>query len=399
VKLDTKSRVAKRMQGIRGEAAFEMLARATELERQGRSIIHLEIGEPDFETPRPVISSPSIGFRRERRTIRLSRGIWELRTAIAAHLSSRHPQKIDPRRVLVTPGAKMMIYSIIQSMVDPGDEVICPDPSYPAYEAAIRMAGATPVSVKLDEAKEFRFDLNELARRITSRTKMIVINSPQNPTGGVLNLDDLRRIAELARKHDLLILSDEIYSEIYYADPPASILDIPNILDRVFFVNGFSKIYAMTGWRLGYGVVPEDAFQTIELFLNNSVSSTATFTQRAALEAFTPETEKITQGMVAEFRSRRDVFCRRAEQHSRDSLPETSWGFLSFPEYQRRRSSQRRICRPALERSGCRCTAGHGVRRIWGRLFAPVVRELSREPRGGVGTNPKVRGIDIDSYV
>jgi len=308
VKLDTKSRVAKRMQGIRGEAAFEMLARATELERQGRSIIHLEIGEPDFETPRPVISSAVDWLQKGATHYSPVPGIWELRTAIAAHLSSRHPQKIDPRRVLVTPGAKMMIYSIIQSMVDPGDEVICPDPSYPAYEAAIRMAGATPVSVKLDEAKEFRFDLNELARRITSRTKMIVINSPQNPTGGVLNLDDLRRIAELARKHDLLILSDEIYSEIYYADPPASILDIPNILDRVFFVNGFSKIYAMTGWRLGYGVVPEDAFQTIELFLNNSVSSTATFTQRAALEAFTPETEKITQGMVAEFRSRRDVF-------------------------------------------------------------------------------------------
>ena len=308
MKLDTKSRVAKRMQGIRGEAAFEMLARATELERQGRSIIHLEIGEPDFETPRPVISSAVDWLQKGATHYSPVPGIWELRTAIAAHLSSRHPQKIDPRRVLVTPGAKMMIYSIIQSMVDPGDEVICPDPSYPAYEAAIRMAGATTVSVKLDEAKEFRFDLNELARRITSRTKMIVINSPQNPTGGVLNLDDLRRIAELARKHDLLILSDEIYSEIYYADPPASILDIPNILDRVFFVNGFSKIYAMTGWRLGYGVVPEDAFQTIELFLNNSVSSTATFTQRAALEAFTPETEKITQGMVAEFRSRRDVF-------------------------------------------------------------------------------------------
>ena len=137
---------------------------------------------------------------------------------------------------------------------------------------------------------------------------MIVINSPQNPTGGVLTLDDLRKIGELTRKHDLLILSDEIYSEIYYADRPASILDVPNILDRVLFVNGFSKIYAMTGWRLGYGVIPEDTFPTIELFVNNSVSSAATFTQRAALEAFTPETEKATERMVAEFRKRRDVF-------------------------------------------------------------------------------------------
>jgi len=296
------------MQGIRGEAAFEMLGRANELERQGRSIVHLEIGEPDFDTPEPVIRSGIEWLRKGATHYSPVPGIWELRTAIARHLSSRHPQKIDPSRVLVTPGAKMMIYAIIHSMIDPGDEVICPDPSYPAYEAAIRMAGGTPVPVRLDEAKEFRFDLNELARCIMPRTKMIVINSPQNPTGGVLNLDDLKRIADLARKHDLLILSDEIYSEIYYADRPASILDIPNILDRVFLVNGFSKIYAMTGWRLGYGIVPEDTFSTIELFLNNSVSSTATFTQRAALEAFTPETEQATQKMVAEFQKRRDVF-------------------------------------------------------------------------------------------
>jgi aspartate/methionine/tyrosine aminotransferase len=308
VKLDTKGRTAKRMQGVKGEAAFEMLGRANELERQGRSIIHLEIGEPDFDTPDPVVNAGVNWLKKGATHYSPVPGIWELRTAIAQHLAARHPQKIDPARVLVTPGAKMMIFSIIQSMVDPGDEVICPDPSYPAYEAAIRMAGALPVPVRLEESKEFRFDLNELARRITARTKMIVLNSPQNPTGGVLNRDDLEKIAALARKHDLVILSDEIYSEIYYGERPASILDVPDILDRVFLVNGFSKIYAMTGWRLGYGVVPADAFPAIELFLNNSVSSTATFTQRAALEAFTPETEKATQIMVAEFRRRRDVF-------------------------------------------------------------------------------------------
>jgi aspartate/methionine/tyrosine aminotransferase len=308
VKLDMKSRVAKRMQGIRGEAAFEMLGRANELERQGRSVIHLEIGEPDFDTPEPIVTAGVQWLQKGATHYSPVPGIWDLRTTIANHLSSQHPQKIDPRTVLVTPGAKMMIFAIIQSVVDPGDEVICPDPSYPAYEAAIRMAGATPVPVRLEESKEFRFDLNELANRITPRTKMIVINSPQNPTGGVLTLDDLRKVVDLARKHDLLILSDEIYSDIYYTDRPASILDVPNVLDRVCLVNGFSKIYAMTGWRLGYGVVPQDTFPTIELFLNNSVSSTATFTQRAALEAFTPETEKASQQMVAEFRKRRDVF-------------------------------------------------------------------------------------------
>jgi len=308
VRVDTKSRIAKRMHGIRGEAAFEMLARATELERQGRNIIHLEIGEPDFDTPEPVVRAGIDWLQKGATHYSPVAGVWELRTAIAQHLSAQHSQRIDPKNVIVTPGAKMMIFSIIQAVVDPGDEVICPDPAYPAYDAAIRMAGATPVPVKLEEAKQFRFDFDELARQITSRTKIIVINSPQNPTGGVLTGDDLKKIADLARKHDLLILSDEIYSEIYYADRPASILDVPGVLDRVLFVNGFSKIYAMTGWRLGYGVVPEDTFSAIELFVNNSVSSTATFTQRAALEAFNAKTAEASRKMVAEFRKRRDVF-------------------------------------------------------------------------------------------
>jgi aspartate/methionine/tyrosine aminotransferase len=296
------------MQGIRGEAAFEMLARANELERQGRDIIHLEIGEPDFDTPEPIVRSGIEWLKKGATHYSPVPGVWDLRIAIAAHLSSRHRVQIDPRNVLVTPGAKMMIFSIIQSVVDPDDEVICPDPSYPAYEAAIRMAGATPVRVRLEESKQFRFDLNELVRLITPRSKMIVVNSPQNPTGGVLTLDDLKRIADLAKKNDLLILSDEIYAGIYYTDRPASILDVPDVLDRVLLVNGFSKIYAMTGWRLGYGVVPQDTFAAIDLFINNSVSSTATFTQRAALEAFTPETDKATAKMVAEFRKRRDAF-------------------------------------------------------------------------------------------
>ena len=308
MKLDTKGRIAKRMQGVRGEAAFEMLGRASELERQGRSIVHLEIGEPDFDTPDPVVRSAIEWLKKSATHYSPTPGIFELREAVAKHLSSGHSAKIDPKKVLITPGAKMMIFSIIQSIIDPGDEVIYPEPAYPAYEAAIRMAGAKPVPVRLEESKEFRFDLNELARRITPRTKMIAINSPQNPTGGVLTIEDLAGIADLARKHDLLILSDEIYSEIYYGSRPASMLDIPEILDRLFYVNGFSKIYAMTGWRLGYGVVPEDTYAAIDLFINNSVSSTATFTQRAALEAFTPETAKAAEAMVREFRKRRDVF-------------------------------------------------------------------------------------------
>jgi aspartate/methionine/tyrosine aminotransferase len=308
LKIDTKNRIAKRMRDVRGEAAFQMFGRATELERQGRSIIHLEIGEPDFDTPKPIVDAGIEWLKKGATHYSPTPGQWELRTAIAHHLNSQHGAKVDPKNVLVTPGAKMMIFTIIQSVIDPGDEVIYPDPGYPAYEAAIRMAGATPVPVKLAESKEFRFDLDELARRITPRTKMIAINSPQNPTGGVLTLSDMKRIADLADKHDLLILSDEIYSEIYYAGRAASILDVPSVLDRLFFVNGFSKIYAMTGWRLGYGIVPEDTVAAIDLFVNNTVSSTATFTQLAAIEAFTAESAHIAQNMVDEFRKRRDVF-------------------------------------------------------------------------------------------
>jgi aspartate/methionine/tyrosine aminotransferase len=296
------------MQEVRGEAAFQMFGRATELERQGRSIIHLEIGEPDFDTPQPVVDAGIEWLKKGATHYSPTPGLWDLREAITRHLNSQHRVNVSPKNVLITPGAKMMIYTIIQSVVDPGDEVIYPDPAYPAYEAGIRMAGATPVPVRLEESKDFRFDLDELARHITPRTKMIAINSPQNPTGGVLTMADVKRIADLAHKHDLLILSDEIYSEIYYSDRPASLLDVPDILDRLFYVNGFSKIYAMTGWRLGYGVVPEDTIPAIDLFINNTVSSTATFTQHAAMEAFTPESEKIAKNMVREFRKRRDTF-------------------------------------------------------------------------------------------
>jgi aspartate/methionine/tyrosine aminotransferase len=235
-------------------------------------------------------------------------GVRELREAIAGHLSKMHGVGIDASTVHISPGAKMMIFAAIQASVDPGDEVIFPAPAYPAYEAGIRWAGATPVAAMLEESKEFRFGLDEIARRITPRTKMIVINTPQNPTGGVLTIEDLRGLADLARQHDLLILSDEIYSEIFYGDPPASMLDVPDIIDRLILVSGFSKTYAMTGWRMGYGVIPPDLFPAVERFMNNTVSSSPTFCQFAALEAFTDATTRKVNTMVQEFRKRRDVF-------------------------------------------------------------------------------------------
>jgi len=308
VRLETKSRTARRMLGVHGEAAFEMLSRANALEQQGRSIIHLEIGEPDFDTPGPILNAGIDWLKRGATHYSPTPGIPQLREAVARHLSSCHPVEINPKNVIISPGAKMAIFAAIHSVIDPGDEVIFGDPGYPAYEAAVRMAGGTPVSVKLEEDHQFRFSPEQVARCITPRTKMIVINSPQNPTGGVQTLKDLQGLADLACRHDLLILSDEIYSEIYYGDPPASMLDIPGILDHLFLVNGFSKTFAMTGWRLGYVVVPADLFATVDLFINSSISSTATFTQLAALEAFTPGARKAVETTVREFARRRDVF-------------------------------------------------------------------------------------------
>jgi len=296
------------MQGVHGEAAFETLARATELERQGRHIVHLEIGEPDFDTPAPVVRAGMDWIQKGKTHYAPVNGVRELREAIANRLNERYKSSVDPSCILVSPGAKVMIFAIIHSLIDPGDEVIYAAPVYPAYEAAVRMAGATPVQVALHEEREFRFSLDEMARRITPRTRMIVINSPQNPTGGVLTLDDLKGVAALARQHDLLILSDEIYSEIYYDEPPTGMLEIPEVMDRLLLVNGFSKTYAMTGWRVGYSVVPKDLVATVNLFMNNSVSSTATFCQLAAIEAFSAESSDTVHAMVQEFRKRRDVF-------------------------------------------------------------------------------------------
>lgn len=296
------------MENVHGEAAYETLARAKELERQGRSIIHLEIGEPDFDTPEPIVDSAVHWLKRGETHYCPSAGILELRQAIARNLSETHRVDIDPAQTVITPGAKMTIFATIMALVDPGDEVIYPNPAYPAYEADIRLAGATPVPVRLEESQGFRFDLEEVERKITPRTKMIVVNSPANPTGGVLTADDLKRIAELAQKHDLLILSDEIYSEIYYDERPASMLGVRNILDRLILISGFSKTFAMTGWRLGFGIIPRDLVPAVVLLINNSVSCTATFTQRAAIEAFTELTSKATMRMVQEFRERRDVF-------------------------------------------------------------------------------------------
>ena len=299
--------IAERMRDVQGEAAFAQLARANELERGGQSIIHLEIGEPDFDTPRPIVDSAIDWLGNGATHYTPAAGIPELREAIAEEIRGTYRVDVKAGQVVVEPGAKMMLLSIIMSVVDPGDEVIVPNPAFPAYETAIEIALGKLVPVPLRESNEFRLRVEDLESRITPKTRMVVLNSPQNPTGGVLTADDLEAIAKLALKHDFLILSDEIYSDIFYGERPETMLRFDSVRDRLLLVHGFSKTFAMTGWRLGFAVLPDDLVETVALFINSSVSCTAEFSQRAAVTAFGEQTKPAVRQMVGEFEKRRDL--------------------------------------------------------------------------------------------
>lgn len=299
-------KIAQRMENVHGEAAFAMLARANELERAGRSIIHLEIGEPDFDTPQPIVDSAINWLKSGATHYTGSAGIFELRSAIADEIQRVLDVEVVADQIVVGPGAKMMLFSIIMSLVDPGEEVIVPNPAFPAYEAAIEIARGKLVPVPLKESNEFRLRIEDLEASITEKTRLLLLNSPQNPTGGVLTTSDLEAIVELASRHDFLILSDEIYSDISYGQRPETMLHFPGIRDRLLLVHGFSKTFAMTGWRLGFAVLPLDFVKTVVLFINSSVSCTAAFTQWAAVSAFREDTRTAVDTMVSELERRRD---------------------------------------------------------------------------------------------
>jgi aspartate/methionine/tyrosine aminotransferase len=298
-------RAARRMSGLGTETAFEVLARARQLEATGREIIHLEIGEPDFDTPPNVIEAAIRALREGYTHYGPSAGLPPARDAIAEWFSRDRGVKVGPDNVVITPGAKPILFFSILALVDPGDEVIYPDPGFPIYESVISFFGAKPVPVPLREERAFRLDLGDLEARITPRTRMIIINSPHNPCGSMLTRDDLRAVAELAQKHDVWVLADEIYSKITYEQPHESITQFPGMLERTIVVDGYSKTYAMTGWRLGYGIVPADVAPRIARLMTNSNSCTASFTQIAGIEALRGSQEPVV-AMVKEFRRRRD---------------------------------------------------------------------------------------------
>jgi aspartate aminotransferase len=300
-------RLASRMDSIGTETAFEAAARARALEATGRSVIHLEIGEPDFDTPANVRQAAKAALDAGATHYPPFAGIADLRAAIAEDSAARKGFPIDPAQVFVTVGGKgVMVYAIL-ALVDPGDEVIVPDPGYPIYESLARFVGGTPVPIPIRMEHDFRLDVDELASLITAKTKLLVINSPANPTGGVLTRSDIERIAELALRHDLLVLADEIYARILYDGAEhVSLASLPGMADRTIVLDGFSKTYAMTGWRLGYAIVPpwlEKAYGTLII---NTVSGATAFAQAGAVEALRgPQAE--VDNMVREFRARRDL--------------------------------------------------------------------------------------------
>jgi len=301
-------RFAERMSRLGTESAFEVLAKARALEAQGREIVHLEIGEPDFDTPSHIVEAACRALRGGATHYTPSNGIPELRQVIAEGLSERRGHEIAPQQVVVTPGAKPIMFFVIMALAEPGTEVIYPNPGFPIYESMINFVGAQPVPIPLREEREFRFDVDELRDLVSDRTALIVLNSPQNPTGGCLEPEDLEAMAEICAERDIPVLSDEVYEDILYEGQFASISSYPGMStsERTIILHGFSKSYAMTGWRLGYGVMPLSLAEQVARLMTNSNSCTAAATQWAGIEALTGPQDSVAT-MVQAFRERRDV--------------------------------------------------------------------------------------------
>ena len=325
----TEFRLAERMGRLGTESAFEVLARAKALEAAGKQIIHLEIGEPDFPTADHISQAAIEALLAGQTHYVAAPGIPALREAVAAFLERTGRMRVSPDRVVVTPGAKPIMFFTIMALAGPGDEVLYPDPGFPMYESITSFAGATPVPVPLREANDFRIDVDELARLITPRSRLLIINSPHNPCGSALTREDCAAIAELARRHDLVVLSDEVYWAIRYGGAHASVLEFDGMADRTILLDGWSKTYAMTGWRLGFGVFPTALVEPITRLAINSVSCTSAFSQYAAIAALEGPQDGVTD-MVQEFRRRRDVIVAGLNAIGGISCVEPQGAFYAF---------------------------------------------------------------------
>ena len=294
-----------RARQLAGESAFDVLRRAQELEAAGREVVHLEIGQPDFPTPAHIRAAAARALDEGHTGYGPSQGLPELRDAIAEKAGELRGLSFSPEEIVVAPGAKALLFYAINALAGPGDEVIYPDPGFPAYQSVIAHSGATPVPLPLREETGFRFDADEFRGLVSDRTRLVILNSPQNPTGGVLEREDLRAVAAAAVENDFRILSDEIYLHFCYDSPFETIASVEEASERVIIIDGFSKTYSMTGWRLGYALLPPSLVKTFDLYNVNIASCACPFSQHAAVEALRGPQDSVTS-MVAEFRERRD---------------------------------------------------------------------------------------------
>ena len=350
-------RLAKRMSRLGTETAFEVLNRARALERQGRDIIHLEIGEPDFDTPRNIVEAGIQALRAGWTHYGPSAGLPDLREAIAGEVSRTRGAKVSPEEVVVVPGGKPIIFFSILALIDEGDEVIYPNPGFPIYESMIRYVGGRAVPIRLREERDFRLDVDELAALIKDRTRLIILNSPHNPTGGVLGKRDIAQIAEVIGDRNVMVLSDEIYSRLIFEGQHHSIISEPGFKERTILLDGFSKTYAMTGWRMGYGVMRADLAAQVSRLMTNSNSCTASFTQVAGVEALRGDQESVEQ-MCAEFRQRRDLFVAGLNRIKGFSCRIPKGAFYVFPNITATGWKSKVLADALLEETGVACLAG-----------------------------------------
>jgi aspartate aminotransferase len=323
-------RLAKRMARLGTETAFEVLVKAKALEAQGRDIIHLEIGEPDFDTPSNIIEAGCDALRKGFTHYGPSAGMMELRQVIAQHVSETRRVNVTPDEVVVVPGGKPIIFFSILALAEDGDEIIYPNPGFPIYESMINYVGAKAVPIRLREELEFRLDVDELASLINDRTKLLILNSPQNPTGGVLTKDDIAAIARAIGDRNIMVLSDEIYSQLIFEGEQHSIMSIDGMKERTILLDGFSKTYAMTGWRMGYGVMRADLATHISRLMTNSNSCTASFTQVAGIEALRGS-QDVVDAMRGRFKKRRDVMVAGLNEIKGFSCRVPHGAFYVFP--------------------------------------------------------------------
>lgn len=351
-------RVATRMSRLGTETAFEVLAKANGLERQGRDVIHLEIGEPDFDTPANIVYAAIEALHKGWTHYGPSAGLPELRQAIADYVKCTRGVQVTSDEVVVVPGGKPIIFFTILALIDRDDEVIYPNPGFPIYESMINYVGGRAVPIRLREERDFSFDVNELAQLINDRTKLIILNSPQNPTGGVLNSRDIDDIAHAIGERNVMVLSDEIYSRLLFDGcQHHSIISLPGFQERTILLDGFSKTYAMTGWRMGYGVMRSDLAEHITRLMTNSNSCTASFTQMAGIEAIRGNQASVDR-MRDEFQRRRDVFVAGLNRITGFSCRMPKGAFYVFPNIQNTGWESKNLADALLEEAGVACLPG-----------------------------------------